>query len=59
MQIAAEGGNALAQLKLACCYRDGHVIEKDQMKAIKWYKDAIAHGLTPLELQELQAEDNK
>ena len=41
----AEGGHALAQYNLGIMYRKGLGVEKDQLKALKWYQSAADNGL--------------
>ena len=37
-------GEANAQFNLAVCYEDGIGVEKDEQKAVEWYKKAAKQG---------------
>ena len=41
---AAEQGDALAQVYLAECYENGHVVKEDVAEAVKWYRKAAEQG---------------
>jgi hypothetical protein len=43
-RMAAEGGNAMAQLRLGLTYDDGDGVPKDQAEAAKWYLLAARQG---------------
>ena len=46
----AEGGEAEAQYRLACCYDKGIGVEKDEAEARKWFALAAEQGrVTPIE----------
>ena len=42
MKLAAEGGDALAQFNLGCCYRDGDGMEQNYVDAVRWFRVAAA-----------------
>ena len=44
--IAAEGNDGIpaAMNRVGVCYHDGYGVEKNQSKAIEWYKKAVAAG---------------
>jgi hypothetical protein len=44
LEKQAEGGDALAQLKLARCYHHGRGVVPDEQAAAKWYKLATEQG---------------
>ena len=43
-QKAAEQGDAMAQFNLGQCYTNGTGVEKDEQKAVEWYKKAAEQG---------------
>ena len=42
--MAAEQGNATAQLNLDCCYADDKGVTKDEREAVKWFRKAAEQG---------------
>ena len=43
-KLAAEQGNAIAQLNLGRCYRDGIGVVKNEKEEFKWFKLAAEQG---------------
>jgi TPR repeat protein len=43
-KLAAEGGYALAQHNLGCCYSDDDGVEQDYVEAVRWFRAAAAQA---------------
>jgi TPR repeat protein len=43
-KLAAEGGFAIAQHNLECCYIDGDGVDHNDAEAVRWYRAATAQG---------------
>jgi TPR repeat protein len=49
LQIAAEQDDGYSMFLLACCYRDGQGVEKNETRALMWFESAREAGFVDVE----------
>jgi TPR repeat protein len=50
LKLAAEGGFAMAQDNLGCCYTNGDRVEQDDVEAVRWFRAAAAQAFSVAQL---------